>query len=43
MRELYSDKGLLQKIKISNKKSNFTTKGAREREKTKSNLLEGMK
>ena len=36
MREVYSDKSLLQKIKISNKKSNFTTKGARKKEKTKS-------
>ena len=36
MRKVYSDKSLLQKIKISNKKSNFTNKGARKREKTKS-------
>lgn len=36
MREVYSDKSLLQKIKISNKKSNFITKGARKKEKTKS-------
>ena len=43
MREVYSDKSLLQKIKISNKKSNFTTKGARKREKQNPNLLEGMK
>lgn len=41
MRELYSDKGLLQKIKYQIKKSNLQLK-AREREKTKSNLLEGM-
>ena len=34
--EKFSEKGLLQKIKISNKKSNFTTKGDRKREKTKS-------
>ena len=36
MRKVYSDKSLLQKIKISNKKSNFTNKGDRKREKTKS-------
>ena len=36
MRKVYSDKSLLQKIKISNKKSNFITKGARKKEKTKS-------
>ena len=35
MREVYSDKSLLQKIKISNKKPNFTTRGARKREKNK--------
>ena len=33
MREVYSDKHLLQKIKASNKKS---SKGVRKREKTKS-------
>lgn len=40
MREVYSDKSVLHKIKISNKKSNFTNKGARKREKTKSKFTE---